>query len=698
MARTEDVWIGMRDGARLAATLYLPPEDDPELPEPRAALLEALPYRKDDLTAHYRPEYHRFADEFGYAVCRVDIRGTGSSEGSATGEYTAEELEDLTEVIAWLADRPWSNGNVGMFGTSWSGFNSLQVAMLRPPALKAICSIFASDDRYADDVHYYGGALKQLDLADWPTYMDAINVLPPDPRVCGEGWRDAWERRVAEYEPWLFGWLEHQRYDAFWKHGSLREDYGAIEAATMLVTGWADGYTNIALRGMANLNCPKRLLAGPWSHADVETSRPGPNLDLDREMARWWDRWLRGEDNGVDREPPIVAFVRRPVTPAADLEAYPGTWRFESGWPLDRGRERRFALAEAEAAQAGDGPDRLEVRGDVGWTGWLSCAGLPPWGQAVDQRPDEAFSLVYDWPLEGELEILGAPVLRARVASSAPVAYLSARLCDVHPDGTSQLVTRGLLNLTHRDSREEPSPLEPGRAYDVSFELDVTSWVFEPGHGVRVDLAGTDWPNCWPPPAPLSLTIEREGSHARPAHRRRPPTDRRTPRPPCVPPTAGLGHRRRDVEGRTGPHRERDPGGRRLPEPERGRRGGTRDRRARRRRGGRLDRRSRTSVGLGDGALRAHVARDGRRHGGTQPHRERRGGIPGAPGDRCRGGRQRAVVASLRSALRPRPPVIRADRPACGVRASTVSRAAGRAPRGTGGRRGRRRDPAPAST
>ena len=512
MARTEDVWIGMRDGARLAATLYLPPEDDPELPEPRAALLEALPYRKDDLTAHYRPEYHRFADEFGYAVCRVDIRGTGSSEGSATGEYTAEELEDLTEVIAWLADRPWSNGNVGMFGTSWSGFNSLQVAMLRPPALKAICSIFASDDRYADDVHYYGGALKQLDLADWPTYMDAINVLPPDPRVCGEGWRDAWERRVAEYEPWLFGWLEHQRYDAFWKHGSLREDYGAIEAATMLVTGWADGYTNIALRGMANLNCPKRLLAGPWSHADVETSRPGPNLDLDREMARWWDRWLRGEDNGVDREPPIVVFVRRPVTPAADLEAYPGTWRFESEWPLDRGRERRFALAEAEAAQAGDGPDRLEVRGDVGWTAWLSCAGLPPWGQAVDQRPDEAFSLVYDWPLEGELEILGAPVLRARVASSAPVAYLSARLCDVHPDGTSQLVTRGLLNLTHRDSREQPSPLEPGRAYDVTFELDVTSWVFEPGHGVRVDLAGTDWPNCWPPPAPLTLMIEREGS------------------------------------------------------------------------------------------------------------------------------------------------------------------------------------------
>ncbi len=515
MTRTEDVLIAMRDGVRLAATLYLPDDRGGLGAGHVPSLLEALPYRKDDLTAHYRAEYRRFVDEFGYAVCRVDIRGTGSSEGIATGEYTADELQDLVEVIGWLAEQPWSNGNVGMFGTSWSGFNSLQVAMLRPPALKAICSIFASDDRYADDVHYFGGALKQLDLADWPTYMDAINVLPPAPRVAGEGWRERWERRVATYEPWLFGWLEHQTYDDFWKHGSLREDYGAIEAATMLVTGWSDGYTNIAFRGMAGLTCPKRLLAGPWSHADVETSRPGPNIDLVTEMARWWDRWLRGIDNGVDRDPPIVVFVRRPTPPAADLAAYRGEWRFEADWPLDRGRELVLALDVARAGRPGPGPDALDVRGDVGWTAWLSCAGPPPWGQPLDQRPDEGFSLVYDWavPKDGkeELEILGHPVVRARVASSAPVAYLSAKLCDVHPDGTSQLVTRGLLNLAHRESRETPSALEPGRTYDVAFELEATSWVFEPGHGIRLDLAGTDWPNCWPPPTPVTLTIERDG-------------------------------------------------------------------------------------------------------------------------------------------------------------------------------------------
>jgi predicted acyl esterase len=506
MAR-ENLFMLMPDGVRLAATLYTPDSGGPW-----PALLEALPYRKDDLTAGYRPEYERLAAEFGYVVCRLDIRGTGSSEGIATDEYTVQEHEDIEQVIAWLATQGWSNGAVGMFGTSWSGFNSLQVAMRRPPALKAICSIFASDDRYADDVHYFGGALKQLDLADWPLYMLLENVLPPVPAVYGDGWRELWERRVTQAEPWALRWLEEQTYGPYWKHGSLREDYGAIEAATMLVTGWADGYTNIALRGMAGLRCPKRLLAGPWAHAAVETSSPGPNIDLVPEMVRWWDRWLKGVDNGVDREPPITLFVRRPTPPAAELRAYPGEWRFETGWPNDRSGALELEFAVATNIR-GEGPDRVEIRGDVGWTAWISCAGGLPWGQPVDQRPDEAFSLVYDWaPLIDELEIFGHPKIRVNVRSSARVAYLSAKLCDVHPDGTSQLVTRGLLNLAHRDSREAPEPLEIDRDYEVAFELEVTSWVFETGHQVRLDLAGADWPNAWSPPLPGTLTIARSGS------------------------------------------------------------------------------------------------------------------------------------------------------------------------------------------
>jgi predicted acyl esterase len=524
VARTENVMVPMADGVRLAATLFHP-DGSGAWP----ALLEALPYRKDDLTASYGDEYHRFADEFGYLVCRLDVRGTGSSEGMPADEYTAEELADIGQTIAWLSAREWSNGNVGMYGTSWSGFNTLQVAMSRPPALKAICSIMASDDRYADDVHYFGGALKQLDLVDYPTYMEAANVLPPVPSVYGDGWREVWRRRVEGYEPWTLNWLEHQTYDEYWKHGSLREDYGSIEAATMLVTGWADGYTNIGLRGFAALRCAKRLIAGPWAHASTETSRPGPNADLVPEMARWWDRWLKGDDNGVDREPPIMVFVRRPTPPEADLAEYRGEWRFEPGWPLERAGTTSLELAKASANRDGEGPDALEVRGDVGWTAWISCAGGLPWGQPQDQRPDEVFSLVYDWePLQDELEILGHPRVSAAVSSSAPVAYLSAKLCDVHPDGTSQLVTRGLLNLTHRNSRESPEPLEPGATYEVAFDLEVTSWIFERGHRVRLDVAGSDWPNAWAPPRRSTLTVDRARSTLMlPTLERAPPLDRR---------------------------------------------------------------------------------------------------------------------------------------------------------------------------
>ncbi len=501
-------FITMADGVRLAATLYVP---DGEGPWP--AILEALPYRKDDLTSSYRIEYVRLS-EAGYVVCRVDVRGTGTSEGVAEDEYPEIEQRDMNEVIAWLASKDWCTGNVGMYGTSYSGFNSIQVAMTRPPALKAIIPIYATDDRYADDVHYFGGALKALDLVDYPTYMTGLNALPPVPSLYGEGWREVWEKRVQENEPWVIRWLEEQTFGPYWQHGSLRPAYGAIQAATMIIAGWADGYTNNSLRTMAALTSPKRLILGPWAHASTETSLPGPNVDLLPEMLRWWDRWLKGVDNGVDREPPILVFIRRSTKPQPDLAEVRGEWRYEAGWPLDRGRELPLPFGNAVAVgRPASDPDELVVRGDVGWTAWISCAGHLPYGQPQDQRPDEAWSLVYEWPpLPEELEILGHPRVDVTVTSSAPVAYLTAKLCDVFPDGTSALVTRGLLNLAHRGSREHPSPLEPGTPYRVAVELEVTSWAFEPGHRIRLDLAGSDWPNAWPPPAAATLTFERGGS------------------------------------------------------------------------------------------------------------------------------------------------------------------------------------------
>jgi hypothetical protein len=510
VAPSQRIYVSAPDGVRLAVSLITPAGGGPW-----PALLEALPYRKDDMTASYEDSYRSFASS-GYAVARVDVRGTGSSGGIAEDEYTLAERADLVAVIEWLASQEWCTGEVGMFGTSYGGFNSLQVAAERPPALKAIVPIFASDDRFADDVHYYGGALKQLDVIDYPTYMVAFNALPPVPSVWGEGWREEWDRRVEENEPWILTWLNHQRYDDTWRRGSAREYAERIEAATMIVAGWADGYTNIALRSFEDMTCPVRLLIGPWSHGDPETCVPGPNIDLTAEMVRWFDRWVKGSENGVDAEPPIVVFAQRSTRPDPLRREVRGRWRYEPTWPAARLAPQLLSLAAAEPggmALGGGVVDDLVVQGDTGVTAWISCAGGLPWGQSSDQRADEAFSLTYTWPeLDGELEILGHPRLHARVRSSAPVAFLSAKICDVFPDGESALVVRGMLNLTHRDSRERPSPLEPGVAYDVQVELEACSWTFEPGHRLRLDIAGTDWPNAWPPPGPVTLSIDRAAS------------------------------------------------------------------------------------------------------------------------------------------------------------------------------------------
>jgi uncharacterized protein len=491
------VWIAMEDGTRLAARLFLPDA----LPAP--VVLEALPYRMDDLTSSYASEYERLCEEGGFAVCRLDIRGTGSSQGIALDEYHPQELADICAVIAWLAAQDWCTGKVGMYGTSWSGFNSIQVAMERPPALGAIVPIYGSDDRYTDDVHYMGGVLKAIDLVDWVIYMAACNVLPPVPAVFGDGWREEWLRRIEGTEPWLLRWLEEQSDGPYWRHGSLRPRYDRITCPTMIVAGWADGYTNIALRAFEAMTCPRRVIIGPWAHMSTATSIPGPHIDLVPEIIRWFSRWLRDEQNGIDTEPPIAVFVRRSTRPAPNLPEMRGEWRSEPTWPAER-------LRSEVLRPSGEGADQIVVAGDVGIAAWISCAGKPPWGLPDDQREDDARSLVYEWdPLADELEVLGHPHVRLRMTSPHPVAFLSARLCDVFPDGTSALVSRGILNLTHRGGHDDPKPLEASVPTSIEVELEATSWIFEVGHRVRLALAGADWPNTWPPPHGGALEVER---------------------------------------------------------------------------------------------------------------------------------------------------------------------------------------------
>ena len=496
----QEVRIRVRDGVELAATLYLPP-GAASGEDPQPCLLEALPYRKDDLTSSYAESYVRLRDELGYAVCRLDLRGTGSSSGDATDEYPAAEQADLVEVVAWLADQPWCDGNVGMWGTSYSGFNSLQLACERPPALKAVCAIYATDDRWTDDVHWRGGALKLVDLVDYCHYMTPMTMLPPVPAVFGDGWRAEWRRRIETQEPWVLRWLREDQDGGYWRHGSVRgadgRGYERIDCAVMIVAGWADGYRNNSFRTVQALRAagvPHRLLAGPWAHADPTTAMPGPRVDLGVEMGAWFDRWLRGTGEQEDR---VDLFVRSSTRPAADLDLHEGYWVCDT-WPSASTSTRRHAL---------DGPHQLEVGPDVGTAAWIDCAGHLPWGQSGDQRLDDARSLTWDWSAD-ETVVVGQPVVRLRICASAPAASLSVKLCDVFDDGTSALVTRGSVDLRFRDGLHgPPAPLEPGTEYDVTLALDACAYAFAPGQTMRLSVAGADWPNTVAPPAPLTLDV-----------------------------------------------------------------------------------------------------------------------------------------------------------------------------------------------
>jgi uncharacterized protein len=494
----EHTWIPLADGTRLAARIWLP-EDAEDDPVP--AVLELLPYRKTDGTAIRDAARQPYLAGFGYAAVRIDMRGTGESDGVLDDEYTEQEHEDALEVLAWLRTQPWCDGALGMWGISWGGFNSLQVAARRPPGLGAIVTLCSTDDRYADDVHYRGGCVLALDMLSWACSMLTWNARPPDPRLYGEGWREAWLERLETLSPWVEHWLGHQRRDAYWKHGSVCEDYAAIECPVYAVGGFADGYTNAVPRLLAGLSVPRKGLVGPWAHAFPDDALPGPSIGFLQECVRWFDHWLKGADNGVGEEPQLRVWMQDSVEPRPQYEQRPGRWVAEPEWPSLRVGSRSWDLP-LEGPRALTGVQTCGTEAGV-WTSEGQSADL-----AGDQRPGDALSLVFDSePLAEPLEILGFPEAALELAVDRPSALVAVRLCDVFPDGTSALVTRGLLNLAHRESHEHPSALEPGRRYEVRVPLDFAAYSFPAGHRLRVAVSPTYWPWAWPSPDPVTLTL-----------------------------------------------------------------------------------------------------------------------------------------------------------------------------------------------
>jgi putative CocE/NonD family hydrolase len=503
----DDVRIAMRDGARLAARIWRPIGSETK---PVPAILEYLPYRRRDGTAERDALTHPYFAGHGYASVRVDMRGSGDSEGVLLGEYLKQEQEDGLDVIQWLAAQSWCSGSVGMIGISWGGFNGLQMAALRPPALKAVISVCSTDDRYADDIHYMGGCLL-LDKVTWGSTMFSHNTAPPDPEVVGPAWREMWLRRLEESGFWLETWLRHQRRDEFYAHGSVCEDWSAIECPVFAVGGWADGYTNSIFRLLANLKGPRKGLIGPWGHKYPHFANPGPRVGFLQECLRWWDKWLKGIETGIMDEPMLRAWMEEPARPKPHYLHKPGRWIAEAQWPAERSSPVSWKLSPGRL-EAGEIPKGATVSVSSPQTTGLAAGKWCPYcmwpDQPLDQRAEMGGQAVFDSePLSSPLEIFGFPVGELEIASDRPNGLIAVTLCEVFPDGAATRVTYGLLNLTHRDSHADPTPLETGERYFVAVKLNAAGHRFGQGNRLRLAVSTSYWPLVWPSPQTMSLTI-----------------------------------------------------------------------------------------------------------------------------------------------------------------------------------------------
>jgi uncharacterized protein len=521
----ENFWIPMSDGVKLAARMFIPLDAEKN---PVPALLEYLPYRKRDGT-HVRDALtHPYLAGNGYASVRVDMRGSGDSEGLMEDEYTKQEQDDAMEVIAWLARQKWCTGKVGMFGISWGGFNALQVAARQPPALKAIVTICSTDDRYEDDIHYKGGTLLNENLG-WAATMLAYSSRPPDPKIVGPRWKKMWMERLKNEPFLLIPWLKHPHRDAYWKHGSVSENFGAITTPALIVGGWNDAYSNAVPRLMRGLRCPRKAIVGPWVHKYPHFAVPEPKIGFLQEMLRWWDSYLKDINTGVNTDPDYRVYVMDAYKPGKFPTKIDGRWIGESYWGFGNTDTRTWALTDKGIA-AQRGPEKsfaISSKQNTGFDGGEYCIIWLGPEFPGDQARDDAQSITFDSPaLTEDIDIVGQPMINLEFSVDRPVAHVAVRLNDVWPSGEVSRITYHLQNLCMRDSRETPTALEPGKRYTMKIKMDDIAWKIPKGHKLRVSISTSYFPMMWPAPEPVTLTVHTGKSDLSLPIRKRPESEK----------------------------------------------------------------------------------------------------------------------------------------------------------------------------
>jgi uncharacterized protein len=503
-----DMGIMLSDNCRLSARVFMP-EDAIKRPLP--AILEYLPYRKRDGTIERDEMMHKYFAGCGYVVLRVDMRGSGESQGLMLDEYSKEELSDCVEVINWIAEQSWCDGNVGMMGKSWGGFNCIQVAMLQPAPLKAIISGYSTVDRYADDIHYKGGCLLNENLS-WSGTMLSYSSRPPDPSLVGDQWRTMWLERLNNIPFYGAKWMQHPNRDEYWKHGSLSENYDCLIIPTLCFGGWADNYMNTVSNLIENVkNSTVKGIVGPWVHQYPHTADPSPQIGFLQEALRWWDKWLKGAQTGVEKDPNYRIYLQDSIKPDRKIKHRPGQWIVEKDWPSTEIKHTKFYLS-SDGVLGGDTSKLNNIIKSPTTCGFGAGSYFPMSSsvpeQSGDQSIDDAYSLCFDHdPVKSSIDIVGRPKIKLTLKSDNKHGHLCVRLCDVSPDRLSTRITYGLLNLTHRSSHENPTPIPVNEEFSIELELDQIAYRLLPGNKLRISLSNAYWPLVWPVAEKATLTL-----------------------------------------------------------------------------------------------------------------------------------------------------------------------------------------------